>query len=64
MSSQVQERIAAIGLAGPPVSVASTWIAQATDIMQLVVLVVGAVSGAASAWYYIRRGRQIKSGDE
>ena len=51
------EKLAAIGTAGPPAAVATSWLGLATDVMQLVVLVIGAVSGAASAWYYIRKAR-------
>lgn len=57
-AGQAQQRAAD---AGTLISMGGTtwaWLGPATDIMQFVVLVISAIAGAASAWYYIKKGRR------
>lgn len=58
------EKLAAIGTGAPPAAVAWSWLGHATDVMQFVVLLIGAASGIASAIYYIRKARDLRKGEK
>lgn len=57
-TEQVQQRAADIGAATSIGGTTWAWIGTATEVMQFVVLVVSAVAGIASAYYYITKARR------
>lgn len=58
------EKVAAGGAVSPFAAAVWVWLAHATDVMQFISFLMGALAAAASAYYYITKARQAKKSGE